>query len=355
MRTLTNMNAKFDKLVTVDHLNRLEADLHSKLEASTSALKRELREEFRGEIDEKVNKMTSLIGEVRSQVADNARNNPNRNNVQMGRYLRARRSFKIWPVSVEGSGEAKAEQAVRKFFAKEMGVPNQMAMGVALDAIHPADQARNSKITKEYVVVFADVEARDAVKSYASGLAAAQGAAGLRLDIPPCLKGSFKILNDHGLAMIRIYGKEVKRNIKFDDRNSDLMMDIRLPTSNTWHNITIEQATEAKKVRDTLDLRNIRQAALGGPSGSSAAAGFDKDKARALMLAISPDKNTAGSSSNFGSASGVVHINNAEDWRAFESEPTTDSDAADRSIEEILGARPTRGSTRRQQHTQDRS
>ena len=77
--------------------------------------------------------------------------------------------------------------------------------------------ARGSKITAELVVTFADVEGRDIIKSYANGLAESKGEAGLRLDIPPCLKGSFKILNDHGLAMVRIYGREVKRNIKFDD------------------------------------------------------------------------------------------------------------------------------------------
>ena len=132
------------------------------------------------------------------------------------------------------------------------------------------------------------VENRDTIKSYASGLATSKGQAGLRLDVPPCLKASFKILNEHGLSMIKIYGKEVKRNIRFDDRNEDLMLDIKLPTSATWHNITIEQAREARKARETIDLRNIRQAALGGPASGQGASGIDRKKARALMLSISP-------------------------------------------------------------------
>ena len=69
--------------------------------------------------------------------------------------------------------------------------------------------------------------------------------------------------------MVHIYGKEVKRNIRFDDRNEDLVMDIKLPTSSTWHNITIDQAREARKARDAIDIRNIRQTALGAP-GSQA-------------------------------------------------------------------------------------
>ena len=340
MRTLTHINAKFDKLPTVEHLQKLESDLHAKLEANTNALKNELRTEFRGEIQEQVNKMTDMIAEVRSQVQENP-NPAGRNNNQMGRYLRARRSFKVWPIEVEGPGEAKAEQAVRKFFNRAMAVPVQVASSVLIDNIRPADQARNSKITKEYVVAFADVEARDAIKSYASGLAAMKGEAGLRLDIPPCLKGSFKILNEHGLSMVRIYGKEVKRNIRFDDRNSDLMMDIKLPTSSTWHNITIEQAREARKARDLLDIKNIRQAALGSSAATNASA-VDRDKARALMLSFSPQGRSNDPPSNFQSTTGVVHINSSQDWRNFESE-TAQDESMDRSIEEILGARSTRG------------
>ena len=354
MRTLTNMNARFDKLPTVEHLNKLEADLHGKLEASTKALKSELRAEFRAEMNEQANKVNEMISEVKAQVATaaNEQDRTSRNNNQMGRYLRARRSFKIWPVRVEGSGEVNEEKAVRKFFIKEMQVPVATAQSVPLDTIRRADQARNSRITDEYVISFADAESRDIIKSYASGLAASKGQAGLRLDIPPCLKGSFQILNDHGISMVKIYGKEVKRNIKFDDRNLDLMMDIKLPTSNTWHNITIEQAREAKKARDMIDIRNIRQAALAGPSASQGEPAMNRDKARALMLAISPNKEASGSNNNFGSKTGVVYINSSQDWRNFESQE--DGNATDESIEEILGA-ATRGGNRKKTNSQNRS
>ena len=316
MRTLTHMNAKFDRLPTVEHLNKLETELHTKLENSTKALKQELRTEFKNEMQEQVHKLTDMIGEVRAQV-NVTENRAGRNNNQMGRYLRARRSFKVWTVKVEGPGDAKAEQAIRKFFVQSMLVPVGTAKNVLIDTIRAANQARNSRISNEYIVTFADVESRDAIKSYASGLASCQGNAGLRLDVPPCLKGSFKILNEHGIAMMKIYGKEVKRNIRFDDRNTDLMMDIKLPTSPAWHNITIEQAREAKKIRDHIDLKNLRQAALKGPSDGPP---MDRDKARALMIAISPNGRNAGQSSNFQSTSGVVHINSSEDWRNFEAE-----------------------------------
>ena len=243
------------------------------------------------------------------------------------------------------------DEAVKKFFVQQMMVPVRTAQDVILDTVRPADEARNSKIQSEYVVMFANVESRDAIKSYASGLAAAKGAAGLRLDVPPCLKGSFKILNEYRIAMIRIYGKEVKHNIHFDDRNEDLMMDIKLPTSATWHNTTIDQAREAKKARDTIDIRSIRQTALGGyPSQAS---GTEQDKARALMLAINPSRGPS-TSANFQSASGVVHINSSRDWTNFEAEEEeVTGDSSNRSVEEILGTRSTRNGGRRKTNTQD--
>ena len=101
MRTLNTMNARFDRLPTVKHLNKLESELHSKLEANTKALKNELRAEFRAEMDEQANKLTNMIAEVREQVQSGAATSSGRSDAQKGRYLRARRSFKIWPVEIE--------------------------------------------------------------------------------------------------------------------------------------------------------------------------------------------------------------------------------------------------------------
>ena len=139
---------------------------------------------------------------------------------------------------------------------------------------------RWSKIRNELIVTFAKREQRDTVKSYARELAAAKGTAGLRLEVPDHLKGHHKILEEHAYAMIELYGKEVKRNIKFDDRANDLMMDIRLPHSNKWHNITIKQAIEARKVKEERDAMAIRAA--------GAERSIDKDRTRALMLTASP-------------------------------------------------------------------
>ena len=115
-------------------------------------------------------------------------------------------------------------------------------------------------------------------------------------------------------------------------------------TSSTWHNITIDQAREARRARDEIDMRNIKQIAL-RPGSLPSTSGLDKDKARALMLAISPSRDNQ--SSNFQSNSGVVHINSQRDWANFEAEGDDDGNSTDKSIEEILGGRVARGTGRR--------
>ena len=108
--------------------------------------------------------------------------------------------------------------------------------------------------------------------------------AGLRLKLPDLLRGSYKVLDEHGLALKELYGKDTKRNIKFDDRNRDLMMDLKLPGSLKWHNITIYQARKAKKMREEMELSRLSSGrTIVGPDA-------DRERAKVLMLVYSPDK-----------------------------------------------------------------
>ena len=201
--------------------------------------------------------------------------------LELAKYFRARRSIKIWPVIREEGEEL--EMAVRRFFAIKMGVPPAMARDVNIDTLRHISQPKKSRVQNEILVTFAEQEERDNIHSYANGLAKSGGAAGLRIDVPPMLKQSFRLLDEHGMTMVNIYGKGVKRSIKFDDRNRDLMMDIKLPTSDVWHNITVEQAKEARKVRVESDLRSLR--AIGAKTIQPS---IGEERAKALMLNYSP-------------------------------------------------------------------
>lgn len=118
------------------------------MEASTTALKNELCAEFRAEMQDQATEMTEMISEVRSQIdsASAGGTSAARTDSQRGRYLRARRSFKIWPLTIKSPD--KEDEAVREFFMKQMSVPISTAMQATLDTIRPADQARGSKIRR---------------------------------------------------------------------------------------------------------------------------------------------------------------------------------------------------------------
>ena len=236
-----------------------------------------------------------------------------REQAQRRRYCQARRSIKIWPVEYSQADE---EKPVREFLINVMEIPTRIARSVILDTIKTAEQTQNSKITNELLVTFAETEDRDVVKSYANKLAKWEGKAGLRLDVPPHLKGSFRILTEHGLAIRQLYGKDVKRNIKFDDRNENLMMDIKLPTSLAWQNVTIEQAREAMRIRDEIDKRNMRSA--GALQGNQST--INKERAKVLMLSLSPR-----SDSSFKSTLGPPVVN-LEDFEESEQSSFSQSE-----------------------------
>ena len=103
----------------------------------------------------------------------------------------------------------------------------------------------------------------------------------MRLELTDSLKGSYRILEEHGIAIKDLYGSDTKHNIKYDDRNTDLMMDVKLPGNQKWHNITVEQARQAKKIRERAGLSQGKS--IAGPS-------LDRERAKGLMLVYSPQK-----------------------------------------------------------------
>ena len=62
------------------------------------------------------------------------------------------------------------------------------------------------------------------------------------------------------------------------------MIDIKLPGSSKWHNVTVEEARKAKKLREEAELKKLSQ----GKSTPSS----DRERTKVLMLVYSPDHNT---------------------------------------------------------------
>ena len=174
-------------------------------------------------------------------------------------YLRSRRSIRIWPVS----GVNNTEESVRAFFMRYLKTPADLANGVKIESVIHQQQARRSKIHHEMLVISDCVQSRDAIQSYAPNLADTGGAAGLRLDVPDFLRGTFRQFEAHGAALRAKFGV-VKRSIRFDDVTRSLLMDVKLEHTQ-WHRIT------AKDMRELYDKKRS-QAAYGGgtPNGDEA-------------------------------------------------------------------------------------
>ena len=131
-----------------------------------------------------------------------------------------------------------------------LDIPNDIVDNLAIELTRRIQQPRRSRISDEALVRFADPASRDVVQSYALNLANHRDAAGIRLEIPPHLTGTFRLYEEHAGALREKFPQGFKRSVKFDDVSMDLVMDIKLPQAKKWHRFNrqeVEKATRARK------------------------------------------------------------------------------------------------------------
>ena len=109
-------------------------------------------------------------------------------------------------------------------------------------------------------MVFPDVETRDVVRAAAPKLAGKKNM-GMCLEIPESLRPNLRALESMSY-MLKQSHPTLKRNIKYDDEEMDLVMDVKLNESALWKKIRPDQAKEAKRGRalpsweDTVELNS---------------------------------------------------------------------------------------------------
>ena len=96
----------------------------------------------------------------------------------------------------------------------------------------------------EAIVVFSNKETRDAVRSAATNLAGHGKAAGIRMQVPGFLLTNFRALENLGYQMKKV-NPSVRRVVKFDDDNMDVMMDVKI--GDQWRRVRPADAIRAKK------------------------------------------------------------------------------------------------------------
>ena len=134
--------------------------------------------------------------------------------------------------------------------------------------------------------MFADSETRDRVASYARNLGAfvegGKPTATFRHEVPTHLGGVYKTLLQYGFKMASRYGKDFKRNIRYDDVALSFCIDVLLPGAASWVTVSYERALQDRK-----DQQKIADGKKDG-SLSSMSAGVAEDGAEERAQAPVP-------------------------------------------------------------------
>ena len=227
------LRAKTDK--NSDHIKTLE----QRMDASDSQLDDRIRKIVREEQGQPA--QTSGLGDsslyTKANYAHSGRH--------LDDYLEARRSLRMWPV--RGPDLA---SGLETFLRDKLGFDAAFIASLGDVKVRKHIDPR-SKNQDEVVVAFLSVESRDAVKAAGPKLAGEGRAAGLRLQIPSFLSNNFRLLENLGYQM-RKMDQDVRRVVKFDDENQDLMMDVRI--GGEWRRVYPSDARAAPNHNPNLSF-----------------------------------------------------------------------------------------------------
>ena len=113
-------------------------------------------------------------------------------------------------------------------------------------------QPRKSSVNFEVAVVFIDKHVRDLVASNGKNLSDYKNEEGwptarLRLEYPSSLGKVFRDLDWYGREMQVKHGPGTRRNIKFNDAEETMYIDVCLPSESYWHRIPHSEASQYRE------------------------------------------------------------------------------------------------------------
>ena len=160
--------------------------------------------------------------------------------------------------------------------------------------------------TRQVLVTFDTVRLRDEVKSLAKNLAGTDRTVGIQLEAPDHLRSHYQSLQKLGYN-IKLKHPNLRRNVKFDDVNMALVMDVKLDENATWKTIDYPAAKQLlKRVKNTTvagraeleEMVNLDSpAAPRRDPGACTDSDTDDDYSDAVV--IPADNNTENRSSRF--------------------------------------------------------
>ena len=182
-------------------------------------------------------------------IAEQKRND-SREEKRQARFHVARRSLRLWPIA-GGSNEALVEYMRTKLRLTKDFVDEELGQVTLIKPKEPRNKNKD-----EYIAVFESKQIRDAVKASAANLANFRDSAGMRLDIPDHLQRDFHALMNLSYDLKKRHAS-LKRNIKFDEDDYGLYMDLKLDDDSDWKRVKpalAEAANKKRRVARTKDL-----------------------------------------------------------------------------------------------------
>ena len=163
--------------------------------------------------------------------------NPTADERREDKFWEARRSLRIWPV------ERAERDGLEEFLLNKLRMDRQAVNDLDITSIRKCVEPRN-KNKHEVCVIFGCKEMRDSVKSQAHHLANHREEAGMRLQIPNHLQKDFRVLMKLSYNLKKKH-PDLRRNVKFDEQDLGLFMDLQTEREGPWKLVKPEQARKA--------------------------------------------------------------------------------------------------------------
>ena len=216
------------------------------------------------------------------------------------KYWQARKSLRVWPILGPDLGAS-----LLTFVQDKLKIPSgRLARGDF--SIIPVTSPGASGVRDQVIVTFDTIRLRDEIKSAAGNLRGSDRSVGLQLEAPDHLRSHYQSFQKLGFQ-IKAKHPELKRNVKFDDVDMALVMDIQVSPSSDWKTITHTEAKtllkRAKKIPRTTNSKAELDALVNladSPSKASAVSisDSDDDYSDAVIIPDNDDENTTKKSSS---------------------------------------------------------
>ena len=195
------------------------------------------------------------------------------------KYLISRRSGRFWPIP--GTTPDELRSAAVEMIQGALLVPDSEKIADRIENVRRTRTSFTSKIADEAIVIFDSAATRDLVFSHAKNLAkiappAKRESLGLRLDYPAHLGSDYRALDAYGAQLRAKCEKGFRRNIRFNDDEQNLVMDINFPNQTKWIRVSAKMAKEERvltTVDDEEEARKLIKLGLDSQTGPSALTG----------------------------------------------------------------------------------